>query len=68
MHVAYLRHTGPYGPSIGRFWMETVAPWMATNNLFGRDRFGIGLDDPTVTQPGEMPYDACVRQHAKAKC
>src|SRR5690349_20016632 len=26
--VAYLRHTGAYGPAIGRFWMETVAPWM----------------------------------------
>jgi AraC family transcriptional regulator len=58
--VAYFRHTGAYGPAIGRFWMETVAPWMATNNLFGRDRFGIGLDDPTVTQPSKCRYDACV--------
>jgi AraC family transcriptional regulator len=60
VHVAYLRRTGAYGPEIGRFWMETVAPWMATNNLFGRDRFGIGLDDPTVTQPSKCRYDACV--------
>ena len=60
VHVAYLRHTGAYGPEIGRFWMDTVAPWMATNNLFGRDRFGIGLDDPTVTQPSKCRYDACV--------
>jgi len=60
VQVAYLRHTGPYGPEIGRFWMDTVAPWMATNNLFGRDRFGIGLDDPTVTQPSKCRYDACV--------
>jgi len=60
VHVAYLRHMGPYGPSINRFWMETVAPWMVTNNLFGRDRFGIGLDDPIVTQPAKCRYDACV--------
>ena len=61
VHVAYLRHTGPYGPAIGRFWMETVAPWMGTNNLFGRERFGISLDDPTVTKPAQCRYDACVQ-------
>ena len=60
VHVAYLRHTGAYGPSISRFWMDTVAPWMGTNNLFGRERFGIGLDDPTVTAPAKCRYDACV--------
>lgn len=60
VHVAYFRRTGAYGPAIGKFWMETVAPWMGTNNLFGRDRFGIGLDDPTVTKPSQCRYDACV--------
>ena len=40
--------------------METVAPWMVTNNLFGRDRFGISLDDAIVTQPAKCRYDACV--------
>ncbi len=60
VHVAYFRHTGAYGPEIGRFWMETVAPWMATNNLFGRDRFGVALDEPSVTQASKCRYDACV--------
>ena len=60
VHVAYLRHTGPYGAPIGKFWMQTVAPWMATNNLMGRDRFGISLDDPSVTKPALCRYDACV--------
>jgi len=60
VHVAYFRHTGAYGPEIGRFWMETVAPWMGTNNLYGRDRFGVGLDDPMVTPPSKCRYDACV--------
>jgi AraC family transcriptional regulator len=65
VQVAYLRHTGPYGLGIGRFWMETVAPWMSTNNLLGRDRFGISLDDPTVTAPAKCRYDACVQSDAK---
>jgi AraC family transcriptional regulator len=60
VHVAYLRHLGVYGPAIGLFWMNTVAPWMATNNLYGRDRFGISLDDPSVTKPAQCRYDACV--------
>ncbi|HEV7609507.1 MAG TPA: AraC family transcriptional regulator [Steroidobacteraceae bacterium] len=60
VHVAYLRHIGPYGAGIGVFWMKTVAPWMATNNLMGRGRFGISLDDPTVTRPAQCRYDACV--------
>jgi AraC family transcriptional regulator len=58
--VAYLRHIGAYGPALGAFWMSTVAPWMATNNLLGRDRFGLALDDPEVTSPAQCRYDACV--------
>lgn len=60
IHIAYHRLTGPYGPQIGRFWRETVAPWMVTNNLIGRERFGIGLDDPGVTRPDRCRYDAGV--------
>lgn len=58
--VAYLRYTGAYGPGIGRFWSEKMLPWMATNDLLGRERFGIGLDDPGVTLPARCRYDACV--------
>ena len=60
VHVVYMRHTGPYGPQISEFWMKTVAPWMATNRLMGRERFGISLDDPIVTKPAQCRYDACV--------
>lgn len=60
VHVAYLRYTGPVGPDISHFWMRTVAPWMETNDLYGRPRFGISLDDPTVTRDGNVRYDACV--------
>lgn len=60
VRVAYLRYTGPFGPPVGKFWQETVATWMATNNLLGRDRYGIGMDDPAVTDPAKCRYDACV--------
>ena len=60
VHVAYLRKVGLYGPAIGLFWMSTVAPWMATNNLHARDRFGLALDDPATTAPSQCRYDACV--------
>ena len=58
--VAYLRYTGPYGPEIGTFWRETVAPWMIENNLLNRVRYGIGHDDPSTTPPQYCRYDACV--------
>jgi AraC family transcriptional regulator len=60
VHIAYHRLTGPYGPEIGKFWRQTVAPWMVTNNLMGRERYGIGLDDPAVTRPERCRYDAGV--------
>jgi AraC family transcriptional regulator len=60
VHVAYLRHTGAYGPALGVFWMSVVAPWMQTNHLMGRERFGISLDDAEVTRPERCRYDACV--------
>ena len=64
VHVAYLRYTGEYGAPVGQFWMDTVAPWMGTNNLYGRERFGLSLDDPSVTKPAKCRYDACVASPA----
>ena len=58
--VAYYRCTGPYGPPVARFWTERVAPWMAENDLFGRERYGIAHDDPEVTEPAKCRYDAAV--------
>lgn len=58
--VFYLRHTGPYGEPISRFWREEVFPWMASNDLLGRTRYGVSLDDPSVTKPQNCRYDACV--------
>ena len=58
--VAYLRHVGPYGSELPRFWQETVYPWMATNRLLDRARYGISLDDPGITAPDKCRYDAAV--------
>jgi len=58
--VAYFRHLGPYGNPISEFWQKSVYPWMVTNNLLGRPRFGISLDDPQITAPEKCRYDACV--------
>ena len=58
--VAYMRHTGPYGEPIGRFWQQQVAPWMETDGLMGRARYGISHDEPSVTDPSQCRYDACV--------
>lgn len=58
--IAYLRHVGPYGKAVSEFWMNEVAPWMETNGLFGKPRYGISHDDPDVTAPGKLRYDAAV--------
>jgi AraC family transcriptional regulator len=58
--VAYMGHIGPYGEPISRFWMEQVAPWMATDGLMGQARYGISHDDPSITDPALCRYDACV--------
>ena len=60
VRVAYLRRVGPYGSGLSEFWIETVAPWMATNNLLGRARYGISQDDPNITAPEKLRYDAAV--------
>lgn len=58
--IAYLRHLGPYGETIERFWQETYVPWAVMNRL-GADhaRYGISHDDPSITAPEHCRYDAC---------
>jgi AraC family transcriptional regulator len=58
--VAYLRHVGPYGEPILRFWQESVYPWLVTHSLPGEPRYGISHDDPSITSAQQCRYDACV--------
>lgn len=58
--VAYLRHLGPYGESIARFWQERYIPWALMHKLgHGHARYGLSHDDPQVTAPEQCRYDAC---------
>jgi AraC family transcriptional regulator len=63
--VTYLRHVGPYGAPLSEFWQQTVYPWMATNDQLGQPRYGISLDDPTITAPDKCRYDAAVEVRGK---
>jgi AraC family transcriptional regulator len=56
--IAYLRYVGPYGSAISAFWQTQAYPWMVTNNLIGRARYGISHDDPNVTAAAQCRYDA----------
>jgi AraC family transcriptional regulator len=60
--VACLRHTGPTGASLGRFWRATVAPWLADLGLIDCPRYGVTLED-CGSAPGGLGrtrYGACV--------
>ena len=57
--VAYLRHVGPYGEGVGRFWQQEFHPWRAKHGLQAQACYGIGHDDPAITAPAQCRYDAC---------
>jgi AraC family transcriptional regulator len=60
VQVAYLRHVGPYGAPVIRFYRDEVVPWLLRQGWMQRERFGISHDDPIVTEPARCRYDACV--------
>jgi AraC family transcriptional regulator len=65
VRVTYLRHVGPYGQPLAEFWQQMVYPWMAANDQLGQPRYGISLDDPTITVPDKCRYDAAVEVRGK---
>lgn len=58
--VACLRYEGPFGEPLGRFWRNTVAPWLAEHGLIDCPRYGVTIDDPVFTAQEDCRYDACV--------
>ncbi len=58
--VAYMRHIGPYGAGVSRFWRDTFFPWRTAHGLDRAACYGIGHDDPGVTKAAQCRYDACV--------
>jgi AraC family transcriptional regulator len=60
MRVAFVRHVGPYA-DCGPAW-EKVCRWAAETREYGPDTLCIGIsyDDPDVTPPDKIRYDACL--------
>lgn len=60
LRVAFVRHVGPYH-QVGKAW-ETLCMFLGKEGRLGGDSRFIGLshDDPEVTPPDKIRYDACV--------
>lgn len=65
--IAYLRYIGPYGPQCNEFWRTQALPWLRENQLITAPRYGISLDDPSITAPANCRYDACAEVPAGFK-
>jgi len=60
LRVAFIRHIGPY-PEVGATW-QRLMQWAGPKGLFhpGVKCLGICYDDPEVTPPDKIRYDACL--------
>jgi AraC family transcriptional regulator len=60
MRIVFLRHVGPYG-EVGATWGRLMA-WAGMRGLLGLGMMMIGIvhDDPDVTPPDKVRYDAAV--------
>ena len=60
IRVAFMRHVGPYG-EVGATW-EKLLPVLGKEGWLGGDSLMLGIchDDPDVTPPDKIRYDACV--------
>ena len=60
MRVAFVRHVGPYN-EVGKAWSK-LYPWAARQGLLGPGTrvVGISHDDPDITPPDKLRYDAAL--------
>ena len=58
--VAFMRHVGPYR-GVGATWVKLMA-WAGPRGLIGPGTLALGVahDDPDVTSPDKIRYDACI--------
>jgi AraC family transcriptional regulator len=58
--VAFMRHVGPYR-QVGATWGKLMA-WAGPRGLVGpwTTAIGVAHDDPEVTPPDKVRYDACI--------
>lgn len=59
VRVVYLRHVGPYGAAVARFWQQRFYPYIAQRGLTRRPCYGISHDDPDITAPEQCRFDIC---------
>lgn len=60
IRAAFMRHTGPYN-QVGATWERLCEVMGQAGELGPRTRFfGICYDDPEVTSPEQIRYDACI--------
>ena len=67
LRVAFVRHVGPYH-EVGRAW-DTLCTQLGAQGLLGAGSVFIGVchDDPEVTPPEKIRYDACVSVDANCR-
>jgi AraC family transcriptional regulator len=60
MRVAYIRHVGPYD-QVGAAWSKLMT-WAGPKGLLGPNTVSLGIshDDPEITPPDRLPYDAAI--------
>ena len=60
IRAAAIRHVGPYQQVSGAW--GRLLDWVGAEYLFGPEHrlFGLSWDDPEVTPPDQIRYDACV--------
>ena len=60
LRVAFIRHVGPYS-QVGATW-DKLLPVLGKDGRLGGSTMFIGVchDDPEVTAPARLRYDACV--------
>jgi len=60
LRVAFMRHVGPYS-QVGATW-DKLLPILGKDGRLGGNPMFIGIchDDPEVTAPARLRYDACV--------
>lgn len=61
VRVAFVRAQGPYAKSAETAWQK-LCGWAGRKGLFSPNtRFiGVSYDDPDITQPDKIRYDACL--------
>jgi len=60
IRVAFMRHTGPYN-QCGPTW-DRLCAFLGPEGMLGPGSrlFGLSYDDPDVTPPDKIRYDACI--------